>query len=453
MNIHFIAIGGSAMHNLAIALSRKGANVTGSDDEIFEPSRTRLEKQGILPETIGWFADKINSNLDAVILGMHAREDNPELLKAKELNIPVFSYPEYLYEQSKDKKRIVIGGSHGKTTITSMLLHVMNALQIDVDYMVGAQLEGYDCMVRLSETAKVMILEGDEYLSSPIDRRPKFHLYHPDVAIISGIAWDHINVFPTFENYVDQFDIFCSLIQKNGTLIYNTEDEEVNKLGLKYASKVKAVPYSTPAYDVTENGTLLKFEGKTYPLQIFGGHNLQNLMGAMYLAKEIGVDPHAFFTAVQSFTGAGKRLQKVVESKNFTMFKDFAHSPSKLKATTKAVKEQYNNRTVVACMELHTFSSLKKEFLPHYKDAMQMADHAIVYYSPEVVHHKKLEPISKELVSEGFGGNVVVMNETAEVLHFIRAQNWDNSVLLMMSSGNFDGIDYDGLGKEIVDGL
>jgi UDP-N-acetylmuramate: L-alanyl-gamma-D-glutamyl-meso-diaminopimelate ligase len=453
MNIHFIAIGGSAMHNLAIALSRKGANVTGSDDEIFEPSRTRLEKQGILPESIGWFAEKINSSIDAVILGMHAREDNPELLKAKELNIPVYSYPEYLYEQSKEKKRIVIGGSHGKTTITSMLLHVMNALDMDVDYMVGAQLEGYDCMVRLSDTAKVMILEGDEYLSSPIDRRPKFHLYHPDVAIISGIAWDHINVFPTFENYIDQFDIFCSLIQKNGTFIYNTEDAEVNKLGQKYASSVKAVPYSTPDYDVTENGTLLKFEGNTYHLQIFGGHNLQNLMGAMYLAKEIGVDPHDFFTAVQSFTGAGKRLQKVVESKNFTMFKDFAHSPSKLKATTKAVKEQYNNRTVVACMELHTFSSLKKEFLPHYKDAMKMADHAIVYYSPEVVHHKKLEPISKELVSEGFGGNVYVMNETAEVLQFIRAQNWDNSVLLMMSSGNFDGIDYDTLGKEIVDGL
>ncbi|MDP4637875.1 MAG: Mur ligase family protein [Crocinitomicaceae bacterium] len=453
MNIHFIAIGGSAMHNLAIALSRKGANVTGSDDEIFEPSRTRLEKQGILPESIGWFADKINSSIDAVILGMHAREDNPELLKAKELNIPVYSYPEYLYEQSKDKKRIVIGGSHGKTTITSMLLHVMNALDMDVDYMVGAQLEGYDCMVRLSDTAKVMILEGDEYLSSPIDRRPKFHLYHPDVAIISGIAWDHINVFPTFENYVEQFDIFCSLIQKNGTLIYNTEDTEVNKLGQKYASSINSVPYTTPEYDVTDSGTLLKFEGRTYPLQIFGGHNLQNLMGAMYLAKEIGVNPHDFFTAVQSFTGAGKRLQKVVESKNFTMFKDFAHSPSKLKATTKAVKEQYNNRTVVACMELHTFSSLKKEFLPHYKDAMHMADHAIVYYSPEVVHHKKLEPISKELVSEGFGGNVLVMNETAEVLQFIRSQKWDNSVLLMMSSGNFDGIDYDALGKEIIEGL
>ena len=243
------------------------------------------------------------------------------------------------------------------------------------------------------------------------------------------------------------------LDSKNGTLIYNTEDTEVNKLGQKYASSINSVPYTTPEYDVTDSGTLLKFEGRTYPLQIFGGHNLQNLMGAMYLAKEIGVNPHDFFTAVQSFTGAGKRLQKVVESKNFTMFKDFAHSPSKLKATTKAVKEQYNNRTVVACMELHTFSSLKKEFLPHYKDAMHMADHAIVYYSPEVVHHKKLEPISKELVSEGFGGNVLVMNETAEVLQFIRSQKWDNSVLLMMSSGNFDGIDYDALGKEIIEGL
>jgi len=453
MNIHFIAIGGSAMHNLAIALSRKGAKVTGSDDEIFEPSRTRLEKQGILPDVIGWFPEKINSTIDAVILGMHARDDNPELLKAKELNIPVFSYPEYLYEQSKDKKRIVIGGSHGKTTITSMLLHVMNVLKIEVDYMVGAQLEGYDCMVRLSDTAKVMILEGDEYLSSPIDRRPKFHLYHPDVAIISGIAWDHINVFPNFDNYVEQFDIFCSLIQPNGTLIYNTEDEEVNKLGKKYASVTKAVPYATPDYDVTENGTLLKFEGRTYELQIFGGHNLQNLMGAMFLAKEIGVDPHDFFTAVKTFTGAGKRLQKVVEEKNFTMFKDFAHSPSKLKATTKAVKEQYVNRKVVACMELHTFSSLKKEFLPHYKDAMKMAEHALVYYSPEVVHHKKLEAISKELVADGFGGNVTVMNETTEVMDFIRSQNWNNSVLLMMSSGNFDGIDYDALGKEIIEGL
>lgn len=453
MNVHFIAIGGSAMHNLAIALSRKGEKVSGSDDEIFEPSKTRLLKQGILPETIGWDANRITSAIDAVILGMHAREDNPELLRAKELNIPIFSYPEYLYEQSKDKIRVVIGGSHGKTTITSMLLHVVNELNLNVDYMVGAQLEGYDCMVKLTDDAPIMILEGDEYLSSPIDRRPKFHLYHPHVAIISGIAWDHINVFPTMENYIEQFDIFCSLIEPNGTLVYNTEDEEVRKLGEKYAPNVKVVPYKTPTYEVTENGTRLFYEDQIYHLKIFGGHNLQNLMGAMYLGEAIGIDPHDFFEASQSFTGAGKRLQKVAECGSFTMFKDFAHSPSKLKATTKAVKEQFVERNVVACMELHTFSSLKKEFLPHYKNAMDMADEAIVYFSPEVVQHKKLEPISKEQVAEGFGGKVKVMNTTLEILDYIRSKKWDNSVLLMMSSGNFDGINYEVLGEELVNNL
>jgi UDP-N-acetylmuramate: L-alanyl-gamma-D-glutamyl-meso-diaminopimelate ligase len=449
MRVHFIAIGGSAMHNLAIALSRKGYVVTGSDDEIFEPSRTRLDKQGILPSTIGWDSTRITNDLQAVILGMHAREDNPELLKAKELGIPIYSYPEYLYEQSKNKTRVVIGGSHGKTTITSMLLHVVNELGLNVDYMVGAQLEGYDCMVKLSEDAPVMILEGDEYLSSPIDRRPKFHLYRPNVAIISGIAWDHINVFPTFENYIEQFDIFCSLIEPNGTLIYNTDDDEVKKLGEKYASKIHVIPYKTPEYEVVENGTHLFFDDEVFNLKIFGGHNLQNLMGAMRLGEAIGINPTSFFNAVQSFTGAGKRLQKVAEKGTFTMFKDFAHSPSKLKATTKAVKEQFNNRNVIACMELHTFSSLKKEFLPHYKDAMNMADESIVYFSPEVVSHKKLEPISKEQVATGFGGNVIVMNETHEVLQFIRSKKWDNAVLLMMSSGNFDGIDYEQLGEEL----
>ena len=448
--VHFIAIGGSAMHNLAIALSRKGMLVTGSDDEIFEPSKGRLAKQGILPKSIGWNAELISEELDAVILGMHAREDNPELLKAKELNIPIYSYPEYLYEQSKNKIRVVIGGSHGKTTITSMILHVINEVGMNVDYMVGAQLEGYDCMVKITEEAEIMILEGDEYLSSPIDRRPKFHLYRPNVAIISGIAWDHINVFPTFDNYVDQFDIFCSLIEPNGTLVYNTEDEEVNRLGLKYKNALKTVPYQTPNYDVVENGTLLHYEGKSYPLMIFGGHNLQNLMGAMELGRAIGISSDQFLNAMSTFTGAGKRLQKVTEKNEFVMFKDFAHSPSKLKATTKAVKEQYNDRKVVACMELHTFSSLKKEFLPHYKDAMEAADIAVVYYSPDVVKHKKLEPISKELVLNGFGGNVIVLNETSEVMKFIREQDWNNSVLLMMSSGNFDGIDYDKLGEELV---
>ena len=449
MRVHFIAIGGSAMHNLAIALNRKGIQVSGSDDEIFEPSRTRLEKEGILPANIGWDVSNIHAELDAVILGMHAREDNPELLKAKELQIPIFSYPEYLYEQSKDKMRIVIGGSHGKTTITSMLLHAINKLGLNVDYMVGAQLEGYDCMVKLTTDAKFMILEGDEYLSSPIDRRPKFHLYHPNVALISGIAWDHINVFPTFENYTNQFEIFCDLIEPNGTLIYNSEDPEVRKLGEQAREGITSIAYQTPTFEPTETGTLLHFEGQSYPLLVFGPHNLQNLMGAMNLAKSIGIDHASFLQSMSDFTGAGKRLQKVIERPDFVMFKDFAHSPSKLKATTAAVKHQYPNRKVVACMELHTFSSLKKEFLPHYEGAMIAADEALVYFNPEVVHHKKLEAISIQQVSDGFGGGVEVKNETADVLTFIRSHSWNNAVLLMMSSGNFDGIDYDQLGEEL----
>lgn len=450
MNVHFIAIGGSAMHNLAIALNRKGMNITGSDDEIFEPSRSRLMREGILPESIGWNKDRISPGLDAVILGMHARADNPELLRAKELGVPVYSYPEYLYEQSKYKKRIVIGGSHGKTTITSMLLHVINAIGMNVDYMVGAQLDGYDCMVKITEEASIMILEGDEYLSSPIDRRPKFHLYKPDVAIISGIAWDHINVFPTFENYVDQFDQFCDEIVEGGVLIYNFEDEEVRSLGERHGDKLQTVPYHTPNYEVTKTGTLLHYKGKEYPLNIFGAHNLQNMIGAMHLGASIGIDTDAFLKAAATFTGAGKRLQRVIENDTFVMYKDFAHSPSKLKATTKAVKDQYKERKVVACMELHTFSSLKKEFLPQYNRAMAEADVAIVYFSPQVVAHKKLDAISKEMVLDGFGGNVIVMNRTEEVLRFIREQEWDKSVLLMMSSGNFDGIDYDALGGEIL---
>ncbi len=449
-SVHFIAIGGSAMHNLAIALSRKGLIVTGSDDEIFEPSKSRLEKEGILPSSTGWSSSNINTDIDAVILGMHARIDNPELLKAKKMGIPIFSYPEYLYEQSKGKKRIVIGGSHGKTTITSMILHAVNELSIDVDYMVGAQLEGYDCMVKLTEEASVMLLEGDEYLSSPIDRRPKFHLYKPDVAIISGIAWDHINVFPTFENYVEQFEIFCSIIEPQGILIYNSEDEEVNKLGIRNASRIKTRAYQTPKYDVTETGSILYYDGDAFPLQIFGGHNLQNLMGAMNVALEIGIEPKSFFKVMASFMGAGKRLEKLVETEDFVMYKDFAHSPSKLKATTIAVKEQYQERTVIACMELHTFSSLKKEFLPQYKNAMDAADIAMVYFSPEVVKHKKLEAITIEQVKEGFGGDVLVLNDTLEVRKFIDQQECKNAVLLMMSSGNFDGINYEKMALDLT---
>lgn len=449
MNIHFIAIGGSAMHNLAIALSRKGEQVSGSDDEIFEPSRTRLEKQGILPTSIGWNEDNIHEKLDAVILGMHAREDNPELLKAKKIGLKIYSYPEYLYEQSKDKMRVVIGGSHGKTTITSMILHAVSKLKINVDYMVGAQLEGYDCMVKLTQEAKVMILEGDEYLSSPIDRRPKFHLYQPDIALLSGIAWDHINVFPSYENYIEQFDIFCQKISSDGCLIYNSEDEEVNKLGKKYASEIRTIAYKTPKYHTSQTGTNLVHGNSIFPLKIFGGHNLQNLMGAMQVCKQIGISEEDFLHAMTDFTGAGKRLQKVVETENFVMFKDFAHSPSKLKATTKAVKEQYEDRIVIACMELHTFSSLNKKFLPLYKNAMEKADFALVYFNPEVVKHKKLEELDATFVKESFGSNVTISQKTSEVLDFIANHFTTNCVLLMMSSGNFDGINYEELGEKL----
>lgn len=449
MNIHFIAIGGSAMHNLAIALSKKGENITGSDDEIFEPSKGRLKREGILPETIGWNENNIHTDLDAVILGMHARENNPELLKAKALNIPIYSYPEYLYEQAKNKKRIVIGGSHGKTTITSMLLHVVNHLKLNVDYMVGAQLDGYDCMVKITKDANLMILEGDEYLSSPIDRRPKFHLYHPDVALMSGIAWDHINVFPTWPNYIEQFEIFADKITENGTLVYNCEDEEVKKIGENTRSDINTIAYKIPNYEIRDGKTILTFDNAEYPLQIFGAHNLQNMMGAMEVAKAMGIAEKDFLKAIQSFTGAGKRLEKVFEKDNFVLFKDFAHSPSKLRATTSAVKEQYEERRFIACMELHTFSSLKKEFLSHYKDTMVKADHALVYFSHDVVKHKKLEPITAGQVKEAFGGNVKVVTSSTAVMSFLKEFDYDNTVLLMMSSGNFDGIDYNELATEL----
>lgn len=450
MRIHFIAIGGSAMHNLAIALNRKGYQLTGSDDAIFEPSKSRLRVEGILPEHEGWFPEKISSALDAVIVGMHARQDNPELLRALELNIPIFSYPEYIYEQTKNQTRVVIGGSHGKTTITSMLLHVCQRLDLNINYMVGAQLDGYDCMVRLDDAAKFAILEGDEYLSSPTDLRPKFHLYQPNIALISGIAWDHINVFPTFENYVEQFDIFCSKIVDKGVLVYNSGDIEVRRLGEKYSNSIQTVPYDTPDYQVSENGTLLKHEGKEYALEIFGQHNLQNAMGAMRVAEQMGISAHDFFTALADFKGASKRLQLVAKSSERLVFKDFAHSPSKLKGTVKAVREQFPDHHLSAYMEIHTFSSLNKDFLPQYQGCMDGADDALVYYNPAVVEQKRLNSISADQVQEAFGNEVIVMNKTADVLHQIKQNLRKNQVVLFMTSGNFDGLNLDELGTALV---
>lgn len=450
MHVHFIAIGGSAMHNLAIALKRKGLDVTGSDDKVFEPSRSRLAGEGILPNEDGWFPEKITENTSAVIVGMHARQDNSELAKAKELNIPYFSYPEYIYEQTKNQKRVVIGGSHGKTTITSMLLHVCKCLDININYMVGAQLDGYDCMVKLDEFADFAVLEGDEYLSSPTDLRPKFHLYHPHIALISGIAWDHINVFPTFENYVTQFDIFCQKIDKQGSLVYNAEDQEVNKLGEKYANKLNTISYQTPQYDIVEHGTVIHFEGQKYALQIFGQHNLQNLMGALRVGAQMGIDTHKFMNAMANFKGAGKRLQRIAYSLQRIVFKDFAHSPSKLKATVHAVREQFPNHRLTAYMELHTFSSLNKEFLPEYQGTMDVADDAVVYFNPRVVEHKKLSSIDPNEVLAAFGDAVLILNDRQKVIDHIHNNLVDKQVILWMTSGNFDGIDLDALAQRIV---
>ena len=451
MNVHFIAIGGSAMHNLAIALVNKGYQVTGSDDEIFEPSKSRLKKYNILPDTIGWDEASIHKGLDAVILGMHARADNPELKKAEMLGLPIYSYPEYIYNQTQNKTRVVIGGSHGKTSITSMILHVLDRLDIEADFMVGAQLDGFECMVRLTETAKIAILEGDEYLSSPIDRRPKFHLYKPNIALISGIAWDHINVFPTFDIYLEQFSTFIDLINDEGVLVYCKKDQHVAQLVEKNNGQLKKVGYDTHKHIIEKGITYLETETGLVPINVFGEHNLQNLNGARLICAELGVSDEDFYQAIASFAGAAKRLEKVVDSAVFTMYKDFAHSPSKLKATTNAVKAQYPNRKLVACMELHTFSSLNKTFLLQYDGAMSAADTAMVYFNPETVKHKKLEDVTPNEVLNAFNSeNVRVYTDSRELQNDLQQMNWDNQNLLMMSSGNFDGINFEALGASLI---
>ena len=450
-NIYFIAIGGSAMHNLAIALHLSGSQVSGSDDEIFDPSKGRLEKYGLLPEKMGWDDSRITSDIDVVILGMHARENNPELKKAQELGLPIFSYPEYIYEATKEKTRVVIGGSHGKTTITSMILHVLNFHKKENDYMVGAQLEGFEVMVKLTDSAKVAVLEGDEYLSSPIDRRPKFHLYSPNVALLTGIAWDHINVFPTFENYCEQFEIFINIIEEGGSLIYFSGDPEIEKLVAKSDKNIIFIPYSTPQYNIQNGVTTIVSEEGNYPLEIFGEHNLQNLNGARLVCEQIGITSKEFYSAIQSFTGASKRLETVAKNSSTHILKDFAHSPSKLQATTKAVKNQYPERELIACIELHTFSSLNQEFLGQYKNTMLAADKAFVYFSPKAIEHKKLAMLSENEVKNAFfSENVTVFTNSDELMKTVKAINFKNKNLLLMSSGNFDGVNFEELGNEIL---
>lgn len=423
------------MHNLAIALHKKGYDVTGSDDAIFNPSKDRLAQHNLLPKK-GWFVENITHDIDIIILGMHAKEDNPELIMAKKLGLNIYSYPEYLYEQSKYKKRIVIGGSHGKTTITAMILHVLKNLNINCDFMIGAQIEGIDTMVKLSNDSTMILLEGDEYLSSVIDKRPKFHLYNPDIAVITGIAWDHINVFPTFEIYKDQFRIFSKMVKKS--LIFFAEDKELQKIIQETRKNKKSIPYSTPNFIVENNQTII--DGKK--LQIFGKHNLQNLIAAKLVCNEIGIEDNIFLNEISSFKGASNRLELIQKNQTCAMYKDFAHSPSKLKATIEAMKIQYDNKKLTACMELHTFSSLNINFLNEYKNSMKRADEAIVYINPEAIKQKKLNQISDKMIHTGFNCNkIIVFYNSKKLKDYLYSKKWENHNLLMMSSGNFNNLD------------
>lgn len=450
MNIHFISIGGSAMHNLALALKNSGHRITGSDDEIFEPSRGRLKNAGLLPDEFGWFPDNIKNDLDIVILGMHAKPDNPELLKAQELGLNIVSYPEFIYQQSVSKRRIVIGGSHGKTTITAMVMHVLSDMNVDFDYMVGSKIKGFDVMVRLSD-APIIVLEGDEYLSSPIDRRPKFHWYKPHIAVLTGIAWDHINVFPTFENYLEQFSIFVDLIEPEGKLFYYDGDENLKNIVTKSENYIHKVPYGILPNE-TENGiTYVLQNERKYPLQVFGDHNLTNLNAARSICNEVGIEDNKFFKSIQNFNGASNRLELIAKSDENYAFKDFAHAPSKVLATVEAVRKQFKNKKLIVCFELHTYSSLNSKFITQYKGCLEKADEAAVYFNPHALKMKRLPQLTENEVYKAFDSeNVVVFSNSLKLQEWTINRIAEETIFLFMSSGNFDGINLEEFSKKLI---
>ena len=451
MKIHFISIGGSVMHQLAIALKRKGYEITGSDDEIFEPARTNLAKENILPLQIGWFPDQITSSLDAIILGMHAKGDNPELLQAKELQIPTYSFPEYIYKESIDKTRVVIGGSHGKTTTTAMIMHVLKNAGKKFDYLVGARLEGFDQSVN-STDAPFIICEGDEYPASTIERRPKFHFLFPHIAVLTGIAWDHINIFPTFENYLEQFQIFIQKIESGGHLIYNDSDAVLRDLVQdNNRSDISYHPYNVPTHTIKDGKTEVTIEGQVTDLKVFGNHNLLNMQAAWLVCKQLDVSPLQFTAAISSFTGASKRLEVLAQGNGIVAYRDFAHAPSKVKATIEAVKHQFPDKRVFAILELHTFSSLNEAFMKEYAGALDPADEAAVFYSNHALELKQMPPLPKEVVVKGFAKkNLQVFNKKEELESWLHQNNYENSVLVFMSSGNYDGLDTGAFANSLI---
>ncbi|MFC2080883.1 UDP-N-acetylmuramate--L-alanine ligase [Bacteroidota bacterium] len=451
MRVHFIAIGGAVMHNLAMAMHQKGYSVTGSDDEIFEPSRSRLAKYGLLPETLGWDPERITGDLDSVILGMHAREDNPELERSRKLGLKIQSFPEFLLEQTQNKKRIVIGGSHGKTTITSMVMHVLKYHGIKFDYMVGSLLDGFETMVGLSEDSEIAVFEGDEYLTSALDQRPKFHLYKPHISLISGISWDHMNVFPKEEEYLEQFRIFIEKTEVGGSLVYCIEDSVLRDLVKSSGRILDYIPYREHPSEILNGITQLLYDGVKYPVHVFGRHNMQNISGARTICELLGINHMNFIEAIGSFKGAGRRMQKLGENTETTIYLDFAHAPSKVKATATALKDQYPGRQLTAILELHTFSSLNTKFLPRYHASLDSADRAIVYYNPKTVAHKKLPEISHEQIKSAFKKtDLLVYSDAEKLMQDLLDSQWKDSNLLIMTSGNFDGQDLDSFAGKII---
>jgi UDP-N-acetylmuramate: L-alanyl-gamma-D-glutamyl-meso-diaminopimelate ligase len=451
MRVHFIAIGGSVMHQLALALHRKGYIVSGSDDEIFEPAKSNLQREGLLPANMGWFPQKITAGIDAIILGMHAKQDNPELIRAKELQLKIYSFPEYIYQESLDKTRVVIGGSHGKTTTTSMIMHILKQAGKRFDYLVGARLDGFDQSVQVTD-APVIVCEGDEYPASAIEKRPKFHFLFPHIAILTGIAWDHINVFPTFDFYLEQFSIFIGHIQPGGLLIYNETDATLTQLvNENKRTDIRYQPYRIPPHVINAGETSIAVEGITGSLKVFGDHNLLNLHAAWYACKELGVDAATFINAIGSFTGAAKRLELLGRRENTTIYRDFAHAPSKVTATIEAVKQQYPDRKLVAVLELHTYSSLNEQFMNEYKGAMNKADTAAVFYSKHALELKRLPELPREKVQAGFDKDgLAVITDKEELMRWLRSRSYENTSLLLMSSGNYDGADILTFAEQIV---
>ncbi len=439
--VHLIAIGGSIMHNLALALDSQGFMLSGSDDQIFEPARTRLKNRGICPEKEGWFSEKINTDLSFVVLGMHAKPDNPELVKALELGVKVYSFPELVAEMYSNSTRIVVAGSHGKTTTTSMMMHVFKALGKQFDYLVGAQLEGFDVMVALDKK-EYSIIEGDEYLSSCLDPRPKFMHYSPQIAIITGIAWDHYNVFPTFDSYKNAFVQLIQSMKEGSLLLWYEGDSDLAELVGEYAQHLKTIAYKESEFVIQGNKCYLISEEACYSLEVFGRHNLQNMNSVIKVCEYLNFNSIDVCTSLSTFKGAAKRMQLLQNNGDLIIYQDFAHAPSKVKATINALRETYPYHHLHCFLELHTYSSLNKNFLPQYYSTVNECDEITIYFDPKALEIKRMEALDLQFIKDSFGRqNMNVIDNPAELKVQMDIARKGRGLLVFLGSGNWAGME------------